>query len=306
MDNEMQRRRRRAQQRRDTAKAYGVMVGFFAFLMVMAIYFMFFHNKDSEGKAAELPKVVNENKNTQEVNFPVSSPDESAGTPASAEATSSQPAQTDASAAESVSSQDAPQTPQNKVTAPVAEGHTLEVKDGVTYVDGILVVNKTYSLPRTYAPGGLAPEAEAAFNQMANDSWGEGIGLFICSGYRTYQEQEEVYNRYANERGTEEADKVSSRPGHSEHQSGLSMDINTTDYWFVGTPQQLWLEAHCADYGFIIRFPEGKESYTGFEYEPWHIRYVGVELAKKLTEQGLCLEEYLGITSDYRYATDQN
>ena len=149
--------------------------------------------------------------------------------------------------------------------------HKIEQSNGMTFVDGILIVNKTYSLP-----------------------------------YRSYQDQESLYNSYAAERGTEAADEVSSRPGHSEHQTGLTFDVNTTEDSFAGTPEANWLAEHCAEYGFIIRYPEGKEDKTGYVYEPWHIRYLGKEKAQAVTKSGLCLEEYLGVTSDYKYAEDQN
>ncbi|MGN1114482.1 MAG: D-alanyl-D-alanine carboxypeptidase family protein [Oscillospiraceae bacterium] len=177
--------------------------------------------------------------------------------------------------------------------------HDVEVRDGVTYIDGILIVNKTYSIPESYNPNGIDPEAQKAFDKMAEDAYSQGIGLYICSGYRSYEEQETLYNNYASERGKEEADAVSARPGHSEHQTGLSMDVNTTEFSFENTPEAQWLKTHCADYGFIIRFPKGKEDITGFSYEPWHIRYVGVENAKAMYNSGLCLEEYLNITSKY-------
>ncbi len=179
-----------------------------------------------------------------------------------------------------------------------AEGHQMTTQNGVTYIDGILIVNKTFSLPNNYDPG-LSAEAEAAFNDMAAQAWSEGITLWICSGYRSYSEQETLFNGYAYQRGLEDADEVSARPGHSEHQSGLCMDVNTTDFSFTGTAEAIWLEQHCAEYGFIIRFPEGKESITGYAYEPWHIRYVGVETAQQLSSKGMCLEEYLNVTSDY-------
>ncbi len=179
-----------------------------------------------------------------------------------------------------------------------AEGHTLVTENGITYVDGILIVNKTFSLPSDYDPG-LDPEAEAAFYEMAGAAWEDGITLWIASGYRTYDYQDELFDRYATERGLDEADKISARPGHSEHQSGLCVDINDPSSSFNGTAEAIWLEEHCAEYGFIVRFPEGKEDITGYEYEPWHLRYVGVEIAQDITNQGLCLEEYLNVTSDY-------
>lgn len=183
--------------------------------------------------------------------------------------------------------------------------HTIEQTNGMTFVDGILIVNKTYSLPEDYAPG-VSTLAQNAFDEMAAAAANDGITLFVNSSYRSYQDQEALYNSYAWERGTEAADEVSSRPGHSEHQTGLTFDVNTTENSFAGTPEANWLAEHCAEYGFIIRYPEGKEDKTGYMYEPWHIRYLGKEKAKAVTESGLCLEEYLGVTSDYKYAEDQH
>lgn len=183
--------------------------------------------------------------------------------------------------------------------------HKIEQSNGMTFVDGILIVNKTYSLPSDYAPG-VSTVAQNAFDEMAAAAAQDGITLFVNSSYRSYQDQEYLYNSYAAERGTEAADEVSSRPGHSEHQTGLTFDVNTTENSFAGTPEANWLAEHCAEYGFIIRYPDGKEDKTGYMYEPWHIRYLGKEKAEAVTKSGLCLEEYLGITSDYKYAEDQN
>ena len=182
-------------------------------------------------------------------------------------------------------------------TDPVPE-HKVEQTNGMTFVDDILIVNKTYSLPRDYAPG-VSEVAVNAFNRMSEAAANDGVSLWINSGYRSYEEQEELYNGYVWERGAEEADLVSSRPGHSEHQTGLAFDVNDTSFGFEGTEASDWLKEHCCEYGFIIRFPEGKEAFTGYEYEPWHIRYLGKKIATEVTESGLSLEEYLGITSEY-------
>ena len=177
-------------------------------------------------------------------------------------------------------------------------GHKVRQADGLTYVDGILIVNKTYSLPEDYAPG-INTAAKAAFDEMTAAAFNDGLYLYINSGYRSYDEQYSLYYNYAAERGVIEADKVSSRPGFSEHQSGLCFDVNSTDFSFNNTAEARWLAAHCAEYGFIIRYPKGKEEYTGYEYESWHIRFVGTEIAQDITSKGLCLEEYLGVTSKY-------
>ncbi len=191
----------------------------------------------------------------------------------------------------------------NKSRAP-AEEHEIKQVGGITYVDGILIVNKTYGLPSTYDPGGLDPQCEAAFNEMVNAAWADNVSLWICSGYRSYAEQDELFDSYASSRGLKAADEVSARPGHSEHQTGLCIDVNNTDFSFGSTYESDWIEEHCAEYGFIIRFPKGKEKLTGYDYEPWHIRYVGKELAGELKRTGKCLEEYLGLTSDYELSPD--
>lgn len=175
----------------------------------------------------------------------------------------------------------------------------LEQKDGCTYVDGILVVNKTYPLPADYDPGKLDDTAKAAFDQMQADAAAEGLDLYIGSSYRDYQYQVTIYNNYCELYGWEMADTFSARPGYSEHQTGLTIDCNTIDDAFSDTPEAAWLAEHCADYGFIIRFPEGKEDITGYQYESWHIRYVGVETAREIQSLGLTLEEYLGVQSAY-------
>lgn len=170
---------------------------------------------------------------------------------------------------------------------------------GLTYIDGILVANKTYSVPRDYDPGDILPIAQERFNALQQAAAEDGLNLWICSGYRSYDYQESLYNGYVASDGQANADTYSARPGHSEHQTGLAMDINMADSAFAGTPEAIWLAEHCYEYGFIIRYPADKVDITGYKYEPWHLRYVGGELAKELTEKGICLEEYLGIDSKY-------
>ena len=179
-----------------------------------------------------------------------------------------------------------------------SKGYKIEVIDGITYVDGVVIANKTYDLPKNYDPG-FNSEAQEAFDRLSADAYADGINLFICSGYRSYDMQVELYNGYVADYGKKKTDKFSARPGHSEHQTGYAMDINDASDDFIGTPEAQWLEEHCTDYGFIIRYKKDKESITGFKYEPWHIRYLGVDLAKKVEKSGLCLEEYFGIDSVY-------
>ncbi len=183
-------------------------------------------------------------------------------------------------------------------TVPVTV-RNLEVKDGCTYIDGILIVNKSYGLPESFNPGQLDETAKAAFQQMKADAAEEGLDLYIGSDFRSYDYQVTIYENYCGLYGWEQADTFSARPGYSEHQSGLTIDCNTIDDAFGQTEEAAWLAKHCAEYGFIIRFPEGKEDITGYKYEPWHIRYVGTQVATEITENNLTLEEYLGIDSVY-------
>ncbi len=177
--------------------------------------------------------------------------------------------------------------------------YVAKVEPKATYIDGILIANKTYALPSTYNPG-VDPVAKAALQNMFDAAKADGLKLFICSGFRSYDTQKRLYNNYVNRDGKAEADRYSARPGHSEHQTGLAFDINQSDSSFEGTPEAIWLAQNCHKYGFIIRYPAGKESVTGYIYEPWHVRYLGVDMATKVYDSGLCLEEYLGITSVYQ------
>ncbi|MCQ2455761.1 MAG: D-alanyl-D-alanine carboxypeptidase family protein [Clostridia bacterium] len=169
-----------------------------------------------------------------------------------------------------------------------------------TYIDGVLVVNKTYRLPETYNPG-VDPTARAALDEMFAAASNEGLFYWIVSDFRSYDFQIEVYGNYCAENGKDVADTFSARPGHSEHQTGLAFDLNSCYQSFGDTPEGQWLAANSWKYGFIIRYPAGKEAVTGFIYEPWHVRYLGRDAAKKVYDSGLCLEEYFGITSEYNY-----
>ena len=186
-----------------------------------------------------------------------------------------------------------------KVVKEEEKKYEIVNKDGLYYIEDILIVNKTYPLPSDYDPGKLSDEYMDAFYEMQAHAELDGIDLWIQSGYRSYDTQVSIYNNYVAMDGQEVADTYSSRPGHSEHQSGLAADINNPDESFNGTEAAEWLKNNCYKYGFIVRFPEGKEDSTGYIYESWHLRYVGKEWAKKITESGKSLEEYFGITSKY-------
>lgn len=211
--------------------------------------------------------------------------------------TQSVPANADASAVSMLKTVTEPAASE-PATESVESSHITQVIDGRTYIDGILIVNKSYPLPASYDPG-LDAEAQSAFERMQEDASDDGLFLYITSGYRSYAEQEVQYGIHVQNKGKDYADRVSARPGFSEHQSGLSMDINSTEDSFADTKEARWIAENCVKYGFIIRFPKDKEDITGYAYEPWHIRYVGIQNAKKISESGLCLEEYLGISSVY-------
>ena len=173
-------------------------------------------------------------------------------------------------------------------------------KNGITYIDGIIIANKTYSLPQNYAPGGLLTECNNAFNAMKSAAEKDGQYMYLNSGYRSYSSQQSIYNEYVYYYGYTYAEAYAARPGHSEHQTGLAIDVTNSSGAFTGSTQAAWMHANCDDYGFILRYPEGKTDKTGYNAEAWHIRYVGKELAQKITASGLCLEEYYGITSVYQ------
>ena len=184
---------------------------------------------------------------------------------------------------------------QNKTS----KGYSIEVKNGIYYIGNILIANKTYTLPSNYAPG-LLPELTTAFEQLKQKAAEDGIELKIISGFRSYSTQNRLYNNYVARDGKKEADTYSARPGHSEHQTGLAIDVNSLLFSFGETKEGKWLQNNAYKYGFIIRYPKGKENITGYQYEPWHLRYVG-DLAPQLYNGGnwITLEEYLGITSEY-------
>ena len=128
----------------------------------------------------------------------------------------------------------------------------------------------------------------------------EGLSVFLSSGYRGYEEQQYLFNRKVEQYGEEQAATIVSRPGTSEHQTGLACDI-TDEYYELknesleNTALYQWMSSHCQEYGFIVRYPKDKEKITGIIYEPWHFRYVGVEAATYMAEHNLCLEEFVAL-----------
>ena len=172
-----------------------------------------------------------------------------------------------------------------------------------------ILVNKYTSLPEKYAPSdvvemsnwysypgnSIRKEVYDAFREMFNAAKEENLTLIVNSSYRTYEVQKEIYDDYESNRGKEYADKYAARPDFSEHQTGLSVDIfspGSNMSTFEGTEEFKWLSENSYKYGFILRYPKGKEDITGYSYEAWHYRYVGKDLAKKVYDSGLTYDEY--------------
>lgn len=206
-------------------------------------------------------------------------------------------------------SNDTISNPQETKTFTTSKGFKGVIKDGITYIDGYLIVNKTYSLPSSYGTS-LTSTTKNAFNKMQAAAKLDGINIYIASGFRSYQTQNRLYNNYVARDGKAKADTYSARAGHSEHQSGLAFDICSHDLDgqnacinsnFDNTDQAKWLAQNAYKYGFILRYPKGKTNETGYKYESWHFRYVGTDLSTKLYNNGdwLTMENYFGITSEY-------
>lgn len=180
------------------------------------------------------------------------------------------------------------------ITRPIYTGGYEDIVPGPTYIKGILLVNKKYALPSSFAKG-VDPQAASALTKLQKAAKDAGYTISTLSGYRSYARQVELYNAYVQRDGKQKADTYSARPGHSEHQTGLTFDIGAIENNYGETAAGKWLQAHCHEYGFIIRYPKGKESITGFQYEPWHVRYIGIEAATEVQKKGITLEEYLGV-----------
>lgn len=196
-----------------------------------------------------------------------------------------------------------------------SKGYTIEYQNGAYYINNILIVNKTYKLTKDWKPvnpyktvpsdgfdrNPLDKDAYEAWKLMKSDATSLGLKLWAQSGYRSYDYQNDLYNGYVKRNGKTSADTFSARPGASEHQTGLAFDLNTISNSFKNTDEGKWVAKNAYIYGYILRYPEGKTNETGYIYEPWHIRYVGKELAKELYNNGdwITMESYFGIDSKY-------
>lgn len=183
--------------------------------------------------------------------------------------------------------------------------------------DLLVLVNKNYQLDPTYEPSDLTrpnvrtvsgstnpdlylrEEAAHQLEKMFQDALAENVHLIARSGYRSYQTQVALYQRYVRANGVAYTDGISAKPGHSEHQTGLAIDVTSDEVQqelsqqFANTIEGKWLAERAHEYGFIIRYPKNREADTGYRYEPWHLRYVGQEVATLLKERNWIFEEYV-------------
>ncbi|MEX2461266.1 MAG: M15 family metallopeptidase [Paenibacillaceae bacterium] len=181
----------------------------------------------------------------------------------------------------------------------------------------IVLVNKHFALPKDYEPSDLIyPDvpfifkekvekrkmrsvAAKALKELFSEAEKDNIQLAGASAYRSYATQKTLFQRYVQQDGLEKARTYSAIAGTSEHETGLAIDVSGVDGkcaaqdCFAGTKEAIWLGEHAAEYGFIVRYPEGKEAITGYMYEPWHLRYVGKEIAKEISANDSTLENYL-------------
>ena len=173
-----------------------------------------------------------------------------------------------------------------------------------------ILVNKNNKLPESYVPNDLElidvkysyenkylkKEAKEMFEKLSNDASILGYRIVATSAYRSYEYQEELYNYYIEEKGFEYADLCSARPGHSEHQTGLAVDVEGSNNSYDDFEDSIefgWMKENAHKYGFILWYPKDKTHITGFKYEPWHYRYVGTEIATYIYNKNITFEEYI-------------
>lgn len=168
--------------------------------------------------------------------------------------------------------------------------------DPIDFVPSDLAVA---DVPNEFGDPELREEPAETLEELFAAAEADGIQLWVTTTYRDFEFQQALYDQYVADQGEEAADRFSARPGYSEHQTGLAVDVADLEdrdcylrACFGETEAGQWVAENAPEFGFIIRYPEGAEEIVGFQYEPWHLRYVGVETAVEVTEQGLTLEEY--------------
>ena len=181
--------------------------------------------------------------------------------------------------------------------------------------DLLVLVNKYYTVSMDYEPTDMVTidnkygtytdmemkaDAYEAYKKLYDAAKAEGFDLKLCSTMRSYNTQKTLYNNSLANRGRETTNVRSAYPGRSEHHTGLALDVTSANMgWglsqeFINYPDGQWINDHCHEYGFIVRYPKGKTDITGYAYEPWHLRYVGIDVATYIMANDLTLEEYLG------------
>ena len=166
------------------------------------------------------------------------------------------------------------------------------------YLTEDYVPSNLENISTTYARSGmqLVKEAKEAFETLSENAKKDGMNVIAMSSYRSYDYQVNLYNNYVAQDGKEAADKYSARPGYSEHQTGLAVDVYNLDLPYTSfeeTEEFTWMQENAYKYGFILRFPKDKVDITGYQYESWHYRYVGKKVAKEIKDNNLTLEEYI-------------
>ena len=153
----------------------------------------------------------------------------------------------------------------------------------------------------------MRPEAAAALEELFAGAAEDGLTLYATSGYRSYSTQKAIFERKLDRMSEKQANLSVAKPGYSEHQTGLAMDIEGETTKGTGlteafgeSPEGIWAAEHCAEYGFIIRYPKDKTKITGYIYEPWHLRYVGREAAQEITALDVTFEEYIAMVRSDR------
>ncbi len=177
-----------------------------------------------------------------------------------------------------------------------------------------VVVNKKHPLPPAYTPasltnfgsGQLRAHAATALSRLFIDANNNGMSLKLINGYRSYETWQVLFDSYVNRFGKASASQMFPRPGFSEHQTGLAADVGLAsgicdlELCFADTTTYEWLVENAQNYGFIIRYPKDMTDVTGYQFEPWHLRYVGVDTAKAIKASGKTLDEYFNIPAgDY-------
>ena len=165
------------------------------------------------------------------------------------------------------------------------------------YLDSNYIPNNLELLDNSYAKSGiyLVKEAKEQIEKLISDAKNDGMNIRVISAYRSYSYQENLYNNYVKSDGVALADTYSARPGYSEHQTGLVVDVTRAfDNFnnFENSEEYNWMLNNAHNYGFILRYPKDKENITTYSFEAWHYRYVGVELAQKIKASNLTFDEY--------------